>query len=78
MKPGCRVMGLLLVGLALFQSVAVLFDLGQAGRWPHYASEWVRLGLLPVALWVFVRYFSVWGDCECGDAKISGKHKTLF
>lgn len=67
MNPGCRVMGLFLVGLALFQSLTVGVDAWQAQQWPSRASEWVRLGLLPVAIWVYVRYFSVWGSCQCGD-----------
>jgi hypothetical protein len=67
MNPGCRVMGLFLVGLALFQSLSVAVDAWQAQLWPALASEWVRLALLPVALWVYVRYFSIWGSCQCGD-----------
>lgn len=67
MNPGCRVMGLFLVVLGLFQSLTVALDAWQAGHWPEHASEWVRLMLLPLALWVYVRYFSVWGHCQCGD-----------
>lgn len=67
MKPGCRVVGLFLVALALFQSLTVAVDAWQAGQWPSRPSEWVRLGLLPVAVWVYVRYFSAWGRCTCGD-----------
>lgn len=67
MNPGCRVMGLFLVVLALFQSLTVAVDAWQAGYWPARPSEWVRLSLLPVALWVYVRYFSAWGNCQCGD-----------
>lgn len=67
MNPACRVMGLLLVVLALFQSLTVAVDAWQAQQWPSRPSEWVRLSLLPVAVWVYVRYFSAWGSCRCGD-----------
>lgn len=67
MKPGYRIVGLFLVALALFQSLTVAVDAWQAGQWPSRPSEWVRLGLLPVAVWVYVRYFSAWGHCACGD-----------
>jgi hypothetical protein len=50
MNPGCRVTGLFLVGLGLFQSLAVAVDAWQAQQWPMFASEWVRLALLPAAL----------------------------
>ena len=66
MNPGCRVMGLFLVALALFQSLMVAVDAWHAGQWPSRPSEWVRLALLPLALWVYVRYFSAWGSCQCG------------
>ena len=66
MNPGCRVMGLFLVALALFQSLTVAVDAWHAGQWPSRPSEWVRLALLPLALWVYVRYFSAWGNCQCG------------
>ena len=66
MNPGCRVMGLFLVALALFQSLTVVVDAWHAGQWPSRPSEWVRLALLPLALWVYVRYFSAWGSCQCG------------
>ena len=68
MNPGCRVTGLFLVGLALFQSLSVAVDAWQAQQWPLFPSEWVRLALLPAALWVYVRYFSLWGRCQCGSA----------
>lgn len=67
MKPGCRIMGLFLVALALFQSLTVAVDAWHAGQWPDRPSEWVRLGMLPVAIWVYVRYFSAWGRCVCAD-----------
>ena len=67
MNLGCRVMGLFLVVLALFQSLTVAVDAWHAGQWPTRPSEWVRLALLPLALWVFVRYFSAWGNCQCGS-----------
>lgn len=65
MNPGCRVMGLFLVALALFQSLTVAVDAWHAEQWPSRLSEWVRLALFPLALWVYVRYFSIWGNCQC-------------
>lgn len=74
MNPGCRVMGLFLVVLALFQSLTVVVDAWHVGQWPTRPSEWVRLALLPLALWVYVRYFSVWGNCQCGSDDEPRKH----
>jgi len=65
MNPGCRVMGLFLVLLALFQGVPVAVEAWQAQQWPDTASEWLRLGLLPGALWLYVRYFSILGCRQC-------------
>ena len=67
MNPGCRVMGLFLVLLALFQGVPVAVEAWQAQQWPGTVSEWIRLSLLPVALWLYVRYFSILGCRRCGD-----------
>jgi hypothetical protein len=67
MNPGCRLMGLFLVLLALFQGLPVAVDAWQAQRWPDTVSEWVRLALLPVALWLYVRYFSILGCRQCGN-----------
>ena len=66
MNPGCRVMGLFLVLLALFQGVPVAVEAWQAQQWPGTVSEWIRLSLLPVALWLYVRYFSILGCRQCG------------
>ncbi len=65
MNPGCRVMGLLLVALAVVHSLWVAVDAWQAGQWPQQIGEWVHLALLPVAIWIYVRYFSAWGRCRC-------------
>lgn len=65
MNPGCRVMGLFLVLLALFQGVPVAVDAWQAQQWPDKASEWIRLSLLPVSLWLYLRYFSILGCRQC-------------
>ena len=65
MNPGCRVMGLFLVLLALFQGVPVAVEAWQAQQWPGTVSEWIRLSLLPVALWLYVRYFSILGCRQC-------------
>ena len=66
MNPGCRVMGLFLVLLALFQGVPVALEAWQAQQWPDKVSEWIRLALLPGALWLYVRYFSILGCRQCG------------
>ena len=66
MNPGCRVMGLFLVLLALFQGVPVAVEAWQAQQWPDKVSEWIRLALLPGALWLYVRYFSILGCRQCG------------
>ena len=65
MNPGCRVMALFLVLLALFQSLPVAMDAWQNSQWPGSVSAWVRLALLPGALWIYLRYFSVLGCRAC-------------
>jgi hypothetical protein len=60
-------MGLFLVLLALFQALPVALDAWQARQWPDTASEWIRLALLPGALWLYLRYFSILGCRRCGD-----------
>jgi hypothetical protein len=67
MNPGCRVMALFLVLLALFQAVPVAAEAWEMRQWPDTAGEWVRLALLPVALWLYLRYFSIFGCRQCGD-----------
>jgi len=67
MNPGCRVMALFLVLLALFQAVPVAVDAWEARQWPNTFGEWVRLALLPVALWLYLRYFSIFACRRCGD-----------
>lgn len=67
MNPGCRVMGLFLVLLALLQALPVTAEAWQARQWPGTPSEWVRLGLLPAALWLYLRYFRMLGCHQCGD-----------
>jgi hypothetical protein len=67
MNPGCRVMGLFLVLLALFQALPVAVDAWQARQWPDTALEWARLALLPGALWLYLRYFSILGCRQCGN-----------
>lgn len=61
MNSGCRVTGLFLVLLALLQLLPVAVDTWQAQHWPDTASEWVRLALLPGALWLHLRYFRTLG-----------------
>ena len=67
MNPGCRVTGLLLVLLALLQSLPVAMDAWQAQQCPDTASEWIRLSLLPAALWLYGRYFGIRGYRACGS-----------
>lgn len=67
MNPACRVMGLFLVLLALFQSLPVAVEAWQARQWPETTVAWIRLALLPVALWLYLRYFSILGCRQCGD-----------
>ena len=66
MNPGCRVMALFLVLLGLFQALPVAADAWQARQWPDTVSAWLRLGLLPGALWLYLRYFSILGCRRCG------------
>lgn len=67
MNPACRAAGLYLVLLALFQSLPVAVEAWEARQWPDAVSEWIRLSLLPVALWLYLRYFSILGCRQCGD-----------
>lgn len=67
LSPGCRALALFLVLLALFQSLPVAAEAWQTGRWPQGFVAWFRLALLPGALWLYVRYFSVLGCSRCGD-----------
>ncbi|MDP1645561.1 MAG: hypothetical protein Q8K35_06160 [Thiobacillus sp.] len=67
MSPGCRVMGLFLVLLALFQALPVAVEAWQARQWSDTATEWVQLALLPGALGLYLRYFSILGCRQCGD-----------
>ena len=66
MNPACRAMALFLVLLALFQALPVAVEAWQARLWPTTAVEWIRLALLPVALWLYLRYFSILGCRQCG------------
>jgi hypothetical protein len=67
MNPACRVTGLFLVLLALFQSLPVAADAWQTWQWPDSLSEWVRLALLPLSLYLYLRHFSIPGCRQCGD-----------
>ena len=66
MNPGCRVMALFLVLLALFQSLPVAVEAWQTQAWPDSFVAWFRLALLPGALWLYLRYFSILGCRQCG------------
>jgi hypothetical protein len=67
MISGCRVTGLFLVLLALLQSLPVAMDAWQVWQWPDRASEWMRLSLLPAALWLYGRYFGIRRCRACGS-----------
>jgi hypothetical protein len=66
MNLGCRVGALFLVLLALFQSLPVAAEAWRTQRWPETWVEWARLALLPAALWLYLRYFSILGCRQCG------------
>ncbi|MEW6119263.1 MAG: hypothetical protein AB1593_04150 [Pseudomonadota bacterium] len=59
-------LGLFLVLLGLFQSLPVAVEAWEARAWPDSVSGWIRLMLLPVALWLYLRYFSILGCRSCG------------
>lgn len=67
MKPAWRVLAMFVVLLALFQSLPVAMGAWQARQWPDTAAGRVRLALLPIALWLYLRYFSVLGCRQCKD-----------
>lgn len=67
MNAGWRAIGLFLVLLALFQSLPLAVEAWQARQWPGTAVEWIRLGLLPLALWLYLRHFSILGCRACGE-----------
>lgn len=71
MSLACRMVGLFLVLLALFQSLPVATEAWQARQWPDSASGWIRLVLLPIALWLYLRYFSILGCRSCDDGQAS-------
>jgi hypothetical protein len=59
-------MSLFLVLLALFQSLPVALEAWQTRQWPGTTAAWIRLALLPAALWLYLRYFSILGCRQCG------------
>lgn len=65
MNPAWRALALFLVMLALFQSLPVAVEAWQMRRWPDEGVSLLRLALLPVALWLYVRYFSLLGCRAC-------------
>ncbi len=65
MTGGCRALALFLVLLALFQSLPVAVEAWQTRQWPDSTGEWIRLALLPGALWLYLRYFSILGCRQC-------------
>lgn len=65
MKPGWRIFALFVVLLTLFQGLPVAVEAWQAGQWPDSFAGWLRLALLPVALWLYLRHFSILGCRQC-------------
>lgn len=66
MNPGCRVMALFLVLLGLLQALPVAADAWALRQWPDTFSAWIRLALLPGALWLSLRDFSSLDCRRCG------------
>lgn len=73
MTGGCRALALFLVLLALFQSLPVAIESWQARQWPDTVGEWLRLALLPAALWLYLRHFSVLGCRYCAHPDKTGR-----
>lgn len=67
MTPGWRIFGLFLVLSALFQGLPVAVEAWQARQWPDSPIGWLRLAVLPAALWLYLRYFSVLGCRQCSS-----------
>ena len=65
MNPLWRVLALFLVLVALLQGLPVAVAAWQAGQWPDSLAGWMRLAVLPVALWLYLRYFSILGCRQC-------------
>lgn len=76
MNPGCRVLALFLVLLALFQSLPVAVEAWQAARWPDRSGAGIRLALLPAALFIYLRYFSILGcrSCDADETEPNTPH----
>jgi len=66
-KPGWRIVALFAVLVALFQGLPVAVEAWQARQWPASAAGWLRLTLLPIALWLYLRHFSILGCKECAN-----------
>jgi hypothetical protein len=65
MNPRWRVLALFVVLVALFQGLPVAVEAWQARQWPNSLAGWLRLAALPVALWLYLRYFSILGCRQC-------------
>lgn len=65
MKPGWRSLALFVVLVALFQGLPVAVEAWQARQWPDSIAAWLRLALLPIALWLYLRHFSILGCRQC-------------
>jgi hypothetical protein len=64
-NPLRRVMALFVVLLALFQGLPLAVEAWQTGQWPEAPLGWLRLALLPAALWLYLRHFSVVACRRC-------------
>lgn len=65
MKPGWRILALFVVLVTLFQGLPVAVEAWQARQWPDSFVSWLRLALLPLALWLYLRHFSILGCRQC-------------
>lgn len=75
-SPACRLGALFLVLLALFQSLPVAVGAWEARQWPDTAVAWLRLALLPGALWLYLRYFSLFGCRSCALPHTETERRT--
>ena len=65
MSPLWRVLALFLVLVAVFQGLPIAVEAWRTGQWPDSLAGWVRLAVLPVALSLYLRYFSILGCRQC-------------
>jgi hypothetical protein len=61
MNPISPVLALFMVLVAVLQALPVAVDAWRAVQWSESPAGWMRLAVLPVALWLYLRYFSILG-----------------